>query len=174
MKSALCRRLTGLALTFGAVAVPFTLSAADIALTEVQRSAPDFELELLDGERLDRAAMLGKVWVVNFWATWCPPCVEELPAMNTAWVTFEEAGVGMLAINVGETPDAIEGFLERVPIDFPVALGDGANALPDWDATVLPTTLIVDATGQVILEAAGPRDWDDPSLIERISALVAD
>ena len=156
-----------------AFAAPAALAAA-VSLAAVDRPVPDFALETLDGERLDPAALAGKPWVVNFWATWCPPCIEEMPAMNTAWETLEGAGVGMLAINVGETPEAIEAFLERVPIDFPIALGDGASVLPDWSARALPTTLIVDAGGRVVFEAVGPRDWDDPALIERLAALVGD
>ena len=92
--------------------------------------------------------------------------------MNTAWETLEPAGVGMLAVNVGETPEAIEAFLEKVSIDFPIALGDGATTMPDWQARALPTTLIVDASGRVVHEALGPRDWDDEGLIARIAALA--
>ena len=146
--------------------------AAEVALTDVDRAPPSFSLETLDGETVDNATLAGRPWIVNFWASWCAPCIEEIPAMNVAWESLEPAGVGMLAINVGETAETIETFLEKVPIDFTVLLGDGATTLPDWEARALPTTLVIDTDGHVVLEAIGPRDWDDPGLIERVAALA--
>ena len=146
--------------------------ATDVSLAEVERTPPEFSLETLDGGTVDTAALAGRPWVVNFWATWCAPCIEEMPALNTAWKTLEPAGVGMLAINVGETAEAIGTFLDKVPVDFPILLGDGAKTLPDWDARALPTTLVVDAEGRIVHEAVGPRDWDDPALIARLAALA--
>jgi len=145
--------------------------AADISLTEVDRPVPPFELKALDGTTVDAEALDGKPWVVNFWATWCSPCIEEMPAMNTAWRTLEPAGLGMLAVNVGESRAAIEAFVERVPIDFPILLGDGARTLPDWGARALPTTLVLDRSGRIVYEAVGPRAWDDAELIRRLAAL---
>ena len=150
------------------------VQAAEVSLTAVSREAPSFSLTALDGSVVDDAALTGKHWIVNFWATWCPPCIEEMPAMNAAREALDPASIGMLAVNVGESPKAIEAFLEEVPIDFPVLLGDGALTLPDWGASALPTTLVVDADGRVILEAVGPRDWDDPGLLERLAALADD
>ena len=92
--------------------------------------------------------------------------------MNTLWAALEPTGFGMLAVNVGESPEAIAAFLERVPIDFTVVLGDGATTLPDWQARGLPTTFVVAADGRMVLAAEGPRDWDDAALIERLTALA--
>ena len=92
--------------------------------------------------------------------------------MNAAREALDPASVGMLAVNVGESPEAIEIFLEEVPIDFPILLGDAVFTLPDWGASALPTTLVVDADGRVVLEAVGPRDWDDSGLLERLAALA--
>ena len=168
-RGALLAAAIAAAIAAGAAAVA---GAAEISLAGVDRAPPSFSLPLLDGGTVDNAALAGKPWVVNFWASWCAPCIEEMPAMNAAWEALEPAGVGMLAVNVGETPAAIETFLETTPVDFPVVLGDGAKTLPDWEARALPTTLVIDADGRVVFEALGPRDWDDPALIERLSALA--
>ena len=147
------------------------IAAGGTELDDADRALPTFSLDGLDGATWDAAALEGRPTVVNFWATWCAPCVEELPAMNAAWAELEDDGVGMLAINAGEAPETIEAFLERVPVDFPVLLGDAAATLPDWGVRVLPTTLVVDADGRVVHEALGPRDWDDPALLDRVRAL---
>ena len=147
------------------------VAAGGTELDDADRALPTFSLDGLDGATWDAAALGGKPTVVNFWATWCAPCIEELPAMNAAWAELQGDGVGMLAINAGEAPETIEAFLERVPVDFPVLLGDAAATLPDWGVRVLPTTLVVDADGRVVHEALGPRDWDDPALLDRVRAL---
>lgn len=134
--------------------------------------APTFELPGLDGETWNNDALAGKVWIVNFWATWCAPCVEEIPAMNAAWASIQDDGVGMLAINAGEGAEAVEAFMQKIPIDFPVVLGDGATTLPNWGLQALPSTLILDANGQVVFAALGPRDWDDETLLDTVRDLV--
>jgi|GEM_PF-1182057 len=148
------------------------LALADDSLDDADRAVPEFNLELLDGGNVDTSALQGKPWVVNFWATWCAPCIEEIPSMNTAWESLAPAGVGMLAINVGEPADAIESFMEKIPIDFPVALGDGARTLPNWEVKGLPTTLVIDRDGMILHVALGPREWDDAALIERLAAMA--
>ena len=146
------------------------LAAGGTALTPAERAPPEFAIEGLDGTEWSAATLEGRPWIVNFWATWCAPCIEELPAMNAAWAALEDDGVGMLAINAGEGRESVEAFLERVPVDFPVALGD-VQALPDWSVRVLPTTLVIDAEGRVAYEALGPREWDDEALLDRVRAL---
>ena len=170
------RRATPLAaLALGAVALGAAPAPAQAVggteLSDIERELPAFSLERLDGESLDTESLAGRPYIVNFWATWCAPCVEELPAMNAAWAALEDDGVGMLAINAGEARETIETFLEKVPVDFPVLLGDATATLPDWGVRVLPTTLVVDASGTIVHEALGPRDWDDEALLDRVRAL---
>jgi thiol-disulfide isomerase/thioredoxin len=141
------------------------------SLTPVERTVPEFKLTGMDKQQWDSDSLLGKFWVVNFWATWCPPCIEEIPSMNKAWEILEPEGIGMLAINAGEGGAAVEEFLTKIPIDFPILLGN-MDSLPNWSARALPTTLVVDASGKVIFEALGPREWDDEELLQRIIDLL--
>ena len=140
-------------------------------LTPVERAIPEFSLVGTDSKNWDAESLSGKFWVVNFWATWCPPCIEEIPSMNRAWAVLEPAGIGMLAINAGEGRVAVEEFLDKIPIDFPTLLGK-MDTLPNWSARALPTTLVIDKTGKVVFEALGPREWDSAKLLQEIIDLL--
>ena len=142
-------------------------------LSPVDRALPDFSLQGLNGETWDAKALQGKPWIINFWAGWCPPCIEELPALNNTWSQVSDQGVGMLAINVGEEANKIKAFLEEIDIDFPVVLGDARKTMANWSARALPTTVIVNSEGKVVYEAIGPRDWDAPTIIETVLNLVS-
>ncbi len=145
--------------------------AVEQRLSEVDRTLPTFELKELDDSVWNAETLMGKPWVINFWATWCPPCIEEIPSMNAAYEFLEPQGVGMLAINAGEGAIAVEAFLEKISIDFPNVLGD-ADTLPNWAIRALPTTIVVDASGKVVYEALGPREWDDEQLLQRVVDLL--
>ena len=153
------------------VAIAIPALAAEQHLSEIDRDLPDFELASLDGESWNVDALAGKPWIINFWASWCAPCVEEMPAMNRAWADVQDDGIGMLAINAGESVVAIKTFLDKIPVDFEILLGDG-QTLPEWTVRALPTTVVVDSSGKVVFEALGPREWDDPALLDRVRALV--
>jgi len=154
---------------FAAVVVWSTQSFAQSSgMSPVERELPTFDLPDLEKQQWTPATLKGKPWVINFWATWCPPCIEEMPSMNEAWKTLEGQGVGMLAINAGEGEEAVTEFLKKVAIDFPVLLGDAAGTLPNWSVRGLPTTVVVDAEGNVVFEALGPREWNDDEIIEQI------
>ena len=140
-------------------------------LSEVNRALPDFELQALDQTVWDVQTLKGKPWVINFWATWCPPCIEEIPSMNAAFEVLEPKGIGMLAINAGEGALAVETFLQQIPIDFPNVLGD-TNTLVNWSVRALPTTIVINSDGEVVYEALGPREWDDEQLLQYVVDLL--
>jgi thiol-disulfide isomerase/thioredoxin len=144
---------------------------AQESLTPVERDVAEFSLVGMDNKEWDAEALSGKLWVVNFWATWCPPCIEEIPSMNKAWDVLEPEGIGMLAINAGEGRVAVEEFLGKIPINFPTLLGN-IDSLPNWSVRALPTTLVIDQSGKVIFEALGPREWDNQELLQEIIDLL--
>jgi len=146
------------------------LAVAELAISKIERELPSFELPHLNGETWQAPALVGKPYIVNFWASWCAPCVHELPAMNRAASKLLPEGVGMVAINIGDGGAAVANFMNDVPIDFPVLLGDNLT-LPTWKVRGLPTTYIVGHDGIIIGEAIGPREWDDPQFIEWMLSL---
>lgn len=147
-------------------------NALEQPLTAVDKPLPDFSLEGVDGTVFDPAALKGKTWLINFWAVWCAPCLEELPSLNRAWSQLQEHNVGMLAINIGEDADKIEQFLteHELQIDFPIVVGDKLRTLSNWSVVGLPHTVVVNPEGKIVFEATGPREWDDKIFVDAVIA----
>ncbi len=142
-------------------------------LSEISKpfSAPDTELMDMDGVKHKLSEYRGKPVIVNFWATWCPPCRAELPSMNRAWAKVKDEGIEMLAVNMGESEETIFPFTGDYPIDFTILLDlNGAFAL-DWRVKGLPTTYVVNPAGQVVYQAVGGREWDDDKILDIVRAL---
>jgi len=133
--------------------------------------APDFELVDSDGAIHRLADYRGKVLIVNFWATWCPPCRAEMPSMERAWAEVKNEGIAMLAINVGEDEDTVFQFTASYPVTFPMLLDLDSSVVQAWPVKGLPTTFVVDPEGRLAYRAIGGREWDDPALLDLVRAL---
>ncbi len=142
-----------------------------LSLVDEQPAAVPFTLHTVTGEEVSLRDYENRVVVVNFWATWCIPCREEIPSLNRAAEWLKKYDVAMLAVNVGEDPDAVAAFLEQYPVDFPVLLDREMKVSGDWKATGLPTTYVVDPKGRIVYRAVGSREWDAPEVLVPIRAL---
>ena len=134
--------------------------------------AKDFSLPDLDGNLHKLSDYKGKIVIVNFWATWCPPCRAEIPSMQRAWKILKNKNVVMLAVHVGGNEDKIWSFLTDFGIDFPVLIDARSHVSRAWPMMGLPTTFIIDPQGKIALRAIGGREWDDPTLLKAILALA--
>ncbi len=154
--------------------LPVAAQAAKQGMKEISPRiiAPKLEMTDMDGEPQKLADLRGKVVIVNFWATWCPPCRAELPSMNRAWNQLDQERFAMLAVNVGEDEDTIFSFMGDYPIEFPVWLDQSGKAAREWPLRGLPTTYIIDKNGRIAYRAIGGREWDDDALLEKIRALA--
>jgi thiol-disulfide isomerase/thioredoxin len=166
------RGLAGLAL----LAPALTAQAADV-FTRVADpvQAPDFALEDSDGKTWRRSALDGKVAVINFWATWCPPCRRELPSLETLYKTLAPKGVVVLGINAGESRDKVAAFAAdfKPPLTFPLLLDKTGSVLRDWQIKVLPTTYVLSRDGRMALRAIGGHDFTQPDALQDIAALTS-
>jgi peroxiredoxin len=133
--------------------------------------APPFRLPDLHGEYHHSSEYRGKVLIVNFWASWCAPCREELPSMNRAWAELQDESVVMLAINVGEDREAVLAFNRDYPIDFQVLLDSYGNISQRWRVVGMPTTFLVNRKGKIIHRIAGKREWDSEELLGLVRGL---
>lgn len=134
-------------------------------------AAPDFVLKDMDGNQYQLSDYRGQVVIINFWATWCPPCRDEMPSMQSAWEQLEQEGIYMLGINVGEDEDTIFQFTADYPVEFPLLMDSDSSVINQWPVRGVPTTFVVDPKGQIIYRAIGGREWDDPVLLELVKAL---
>jgi thiol-disulfide isomerase/thioredoxin len=137
-------------------------------------TAPGLALKDLDGQLVTMANLKGKVVVVNFWATWCPPCRREFPSMERLREKMSGKPVMILAVNEGETVETIEQFVSTLDLQpaFPILLDSDSGAMAFWPVRGLPTTYIIDKKGRMAYQAIGGREFDHPEIIKRISQLA--
>ncbi len=156
-----------------ATAASVAAERSEQSLTPVEGRPPAPELDLLDmeGVRHRMADYRGKVVIVNFWATWCPPCREEMPSMQRAYEQLREEGIEMLAVNIGENEDIIFAFTANYPVEFPLLLDLDSATIQSWPVKGLPTTFVVDPQGRLAYRAIGGRAWDDPDLLAPVRRL---
>lgn len=151
------------------------LEAADVfAHVGRVRQAPDFSLQ--DGSRKawQMSSLVGSVVVVNFWATWCPPCRRELPSLEALHRQLHPKGVVVLAVNAEETHEKIQAFTAALDsaITFPLLMDEQGAVMREWGVQALPTTFVVDRRGRVVLHALGGRDFTQPDAIADVTALA--
>ena len=136
--------------------------------------APRLALEDIDGREHRLADLRGRVVVVNFWATWCPPCVAEMPAIQRMHVMLEGEGLSVLAVNAGESAEDIRSFVRDFDpaLTFPLLRDPKGDTFAQWRVRGLPHTFVVDGSGNLAYSAEGARQMDSPHIIERLRALL--
>jgi len=161
-------------------AVPLAAHAADLpplshSLTlQAPKPAPALKLKDLDGRTHDLARLRGRVVLINFWATWCPPCRREMPSMERLSQALQGEAFSVLAVDVGEDADTIDAFTAQLDttLTFPVLLDTRSRALQAWKVAGLPTTFLVDRQGRIVASAIGGREFDHPDIIRAIRELL--
>jgi len=157
------------------VAVAAVAIAAGAVVAALTRGAPapDVRFVTLSGQTFATADLRGKVVLVNFWATSCVACVEEMPQMIEAWKKFSPRGYEMIAVAMSyDHPNLVADFAHKRALPFQVALdGDGAVARGFGNVNVTPTTFLIDRRGRIVRRYLGEPDWREfHALIERVLA----
>jgi peroxiredoxin len=146
--------------------------------------APALRLPLIDGDTADLFEYRGRVVVVNIWATWCPPCVTELPSMQRAYEAYADRGLEIIAVAVDARPGerqpdgrivgVVSEFADRFGLTFDVALDPTGGTERLLGVSYLPTTLLVDRQGRIRAREVGGRYWDTEPYVEMIESLLAE
>ena len=134
--------------------------------------APDFTVPSLTAGPLRLADFRGRVVLLNLWATWCPPCREEMPSMERLYQRYRARGFTILALSVDRNVAAIPGFVEGFRLTFPIGLDPDGAVATAYRMRALPTTIVIDRAGHVVAGAAGARDWDSPAAHAVVEALL--
>jgi thiol-disulfide isomerase/thioredoxin len=162
------RTLAGLLLAAFVALVP--VAATDAA--ELNQAAPDFTLKSLGGKNLKLSEMAGNVVLVNFWASWCGPCREEMPLLNALHNKYEPLGFTVLGVNVEENSENAEGFLKNFPVDFPILLDQGNKVSMQYNVIAMPTTVVVDRDGNMRFLHQGYKSGDEATYRQMVKKLV--
>ncbi|HEX9760542.1 MAG TPA: TlpA disulfide reductase family protein [Candidatus Acidoferrales bacterium] len=136
------------------------------------RTPPDFAFTL-DGKPTSLAEQRGKVVVVNFWATWCPPCVDEMPALNRLHQILLPEGGLVVGVSVDENSAAYENFLQQYQIRFPNYREPTRQLSADYGSVMYPETYIIGRDGRMARKIIGPQEWDKPPMLEYLRGLLA-
>jgi cytochrome c biogenesis protein CcmG, thiol:disulfide interchange protein DsbE len=131
-------------------------------------SAPDFSITADAGRNYTLDNFGGKVLVLNFWATWCPPCISELPSLNAMAAELKGSGVVVLGVSVDKDQAAYDRFLKKVRLNFDTARDPDARISADYGTFKYPETYIIDRNGKVLEKFIADRDWMDPQILARL------
>jgi thiol-disulfide isomerase/thioredoxin len=138
------------------------------------KSTPALALSDLAGRPIDLRDFRGRVVLVNFWATWCEPCRDEMPAIARLRDQLKGQPFEVLTVNYGESNAKVAAFLQKEKLDVPVLLDPDKAAAERWNAKGLPMTFLVDARGRVRYWVFGERDWSEGEALKHVEKLMAE
>lgn len=153
------------------VIVPRPASSSEEYLTKLKiasmprNQAASFDMPDLDGRRVASQEFAGKLIVLNFWATWCGPCKDEMPAFERLRRTLDPDRVAVVTVTTDLQRDGIRHFLRTLNVQLPVLFDEDQEVSRAYMVRALPTTVIIGPTGQMIGRAVGPRQWDSAEAV---------
>jgi peroxiredoxin len=156
--------------TLSAALVAF--SGAVAATVATDRNAPDFTLKTLDGPNLRLQEQRGRVVLINFWATWCGPCRQEMPHLNRLYDKYRAAGFTLLGVNIDEDGRNAAGVASKLGLRFPVLLDTDKKVSRMYDLGTMPSTVLIDRDGRVRFVHLGYKDGFETTYEKQIRELL--
>jgi peroxiredoxin len=136
------------------------------------QTLPPLTLTDLWGKQHSLADLKGQVVLLNFWASWCPPCVHEMPSMQKLYDAEKTKGLAVVAVNLGEAPESIQAFAKTHQLHFPIWLDETQSSTQTWKVFAYPTSFLIDKQGRIRYALAGGADWFSPELRQTIQQLL--
>ena len=148
-------------------------SGIDILLKEYKGIGGPVPIKLknIDGNTVTKDNFTGQITVINFWATWCPPCIEEIPSLNRLKKKMADVPFELISINYAEDDKTIIDFMKEVNVEFPVLLDKNGEFAKQWNVISYPSTFIIDSKGVIQYGVNAAIEWDDPAVIQKLKAL---
>lgn len=134
--------------------------------------APDISLYDLDGKEVRLSDFRGEVVMLNFWATWCPGCREEMPSKETLYQQYKEKGFVILAVDVKDNQEKVKKFMKEKNLTFPVLLDWNEAICEEYEILYFPTTFIIDQNGVIRAVVVGERNWEETQNSRLITDLL--
>ena len=143
-------------------------------LTKVGQAVPNFTVTTLDGKVVKIAELKGKVILLNFFATWCGPCREEMPGMERLFRAYRDKGLVVLAVNMQQSAKTVRPFVQELKLSFPALLDAEGSVSHDYGIRALPVSFLVGRDGNLLWRAMGGREWDTREMQSYIGQAVAE
>lgn len=139
----------------------------------VASPAPELKAHDLTGASKTLTDYRGKVVVLNFWATWCPPCQREMPSLERLRMQMKGRPLEIVAVSSAETPEEVNAYLAKMKLGFPILLDTDSSNTRRWKVFALPTTFVLDTEGQVRHVLTGPTEWDQGEALAVVESVMS-
>jgi peroxiredoxin len=136
------------------------------------KAAPNFTLSTTDGQQVALQQYRGKVVFLNFWATWCIPCREEMPALEQLHQTYQSQDLAILSIDLKESADQVKAFFQKHSLSFPALLDPNGSVFREYLVAGMPTTYLIGRDGTLLARGVGGRDWTRAEALQLIQELL--
>ncbi|MEJ2696606.1 MAG: redoxin domain-containing protein [Candidatus Sulfobium sp.] len=150
-------------------AMNFSLSTA--AASAGEQEAADFSLKDLGGKTITLSSLKGKVVILNFWATWCPSCVSEMPSLNTLYKEMKSRGLEVIAVSTDRSASSVGDFKDTHGLAFPVVMDEDREVTRLYHVFSLPTSFLINKKGIIVEKFYGEYDWTEQEMKEKIEKL---
>ena len=148
------------------------LGAGVVSAKEMNEPAPDFTLKSRQGENLRLEDFRGQVVMLNFWASWCGPCRQEMPLMDEIYEQYKDLGFTVLAVNVDENREEAHRFLDSVPVSYPILYDPESRVSEQYNVQAMPTTVMIDRNGNARFLHYGYKPGYEDDYEQQIRQLV--
>jgi cytochrome c biogenesis protein CcmG/thiol:disulfide interchange protein DsbE len=172
VKTVTDRILLGLVLALGVTLAWIVSGTLDDRIIRIGDTAPNFKVVTETGRTITPADFGGKLLVLNFWASWCQPCVQEVPSLEVFNRQFASEGVVVLGVSVDKNEKLYHRFLEQFPVTFQVARDPSWDIAANYGTFQLPETYIIDSSGKVVQKVIAAQNWMNPAFVQSIKKML--
>lgn len=154
------------------VVIAVLLASNNVSAVELEDTVPDFTLKSMNGENLRLEEYRGKVVLINFWASWCGPCRQEMPILQKIHDRYEPLGFTVLGVNVDEKQEKARRIVERLDVDFPLLLDTDQLVSEAYDVNAMPYSVLVGRDGKINYIHRGYKPGDENQYVNRLKQLL--